>query len=180
MQILNIWTSFVALFTEMSWIVILLLCLGFVLCFIEAIVPGFGIFGILGMACEGAGIILHAVTTGSAVQAIILFFLVLIVMGIVFLIFLHSARSGLLAKSAIVENASSLPENYGQKQKEALGTLVGKEGITVCDCKPLGKMQIDNAIFEVETTGEFIAKGTPVKIVQIVDAKVIIIKKEKD
>ena len=56
-----VWEEFTKIFTEMNWVVIVLLVAGIVFCIIEGIVPGFGIWGIIGILCEIAGIVMHAI-----------------------------------------------------------------------------------------------------------------------
>lgn len=173
MLLLNIWTEFSKLFTDMSWIVILLLCLGVVLCIIEAIVPGFGVFGILGMLCEVAGVVCHAIFSGSVAQVFFLILIILLITCLLFLIFIKSAKSGLLAKTAIVDNTTSIPKDYKSKTDEQLQQLIGKEGLTLTDCRPLGKIRIGQETYEAQANS-IIAKGELIKVISIVDAKIII------
>ena len=55
------WAELSQIFTSMEWYVILMLCVGVLFVFIEFFLPGFGFFGISGLACIAAGIVTHAV-----------------------------------------------------------------------------------------------------------------------
>lgn len=170
----SFWSEFVNLFTQMHWVVILLLCLGVVFCVIEAIIPGFGIFGVLGILCEVAGIVVHAVISGSVLQVFFLILIVLLVVGLLFLLFIHSAKYGLLAKSAIVENKSAIPSDYKEKTDKELSKLIGQEGLALTECRPVGKIRIGQNTYEAQAKGLLIQKGEVIKVVAIEDARIMI------
>lgn len=177
-NMLNAWNEFVEIFVgEIAWLTITLMVIGIVLCIIEAIIPGFGIFGVSGIACEIASVIVHAtLCKGSAIQIIILVALITLVTLLIFLIFVRSARYGLLGKTPIVENKTTIPVNYGQKDSEKLKSLIGKEGITITECRPIGKMRIGEDIYEVCSKNVLINKDEVVKIVEIEDATIYVAK----
>lgn len=174
MLLANFWTEFCNLFTEMSWIVILLLCLGVILCIIEAVIPGFGFFGIAGILCEIGGIVVHAVVSGSAIQVFCLILIIVLITLLLFLIFVNSAKHGMLAKSAIVETKTSLPKDYREKAENQLKTLIGKEGITLTECRPVGKIKIGQDTYEAQSIGSVIGKGEVIHIKAIEDARIMI------
>ncbi|MBQ7884981.1 MAG: hypothetical protein IJ318_02670 [Clostridia bacterium] len=174
MLLANLWTEFCNLFTQMHWIVILLLSLGVIFCIIEAVIPGFGFFGTMGILCEIAGVVVHAVFSGSALQVLLLVLIIILVVILIFLIFIRSAKYGLLAKTAIVENETALPKDYREKATEELKSLVGKEGLTVTECRPVGKIRIGQETYEAQSVGAVIPKGDVIKVVAIEDARIMI------
>jgi membrane-bound serine protease (ClpP class) len=174
MLLASFWTEFVNLFTQMHWIVILLLGLGLVLCLVEAFVPGFGFFGITGILCEIAGVIVHAVFSGSVLQVFCLILVIALLVVVLFLIFIRSAKYGLLAKSAIVENKTALPKDFREKAEDELRVLLGKEGLTLTECKPVGKIRIGQDTYEAQSIGVVIPKGDVIKVVSIEDARIMI------
>ncbi len=174
MILASFWTEFVSLFTNMHWVVILLLSFGVVLCIVEAAVPGFGVFGLLGIACEVAGIIVHAVVSGSVLQVFILLILLVLVTCLLFLLFIRSAKHGLLAKSALVENRPSIPKDYKEKTEKELKTLIGQEGLTLTSCRPVGKIRIGENTYEAQAKSSIINKGCVIKVIAIEDARIII------
>ena len=168
------WTEIGGLFTQMHWAVIMLLCLGVVLCIIEAVVTGFGIFGIAGIVCEIAGVITHAVISGSAAQVFFLLLIIVLVMILITLLFVRSAKYGLLARSAIVENKTAIPTDYREKAEKELSNLVGKEGLTLTECRPVGKIRIGEQTYEAQSRTSIIEKGEVIKVVAIEDARLVI------
>lgn len=170
----SFWSEFINLFTQMHWPVVVLLCVGVVLCIIEAAVPGFGIFGILGILCEVAGIVVHAVISGSVAQVFFLVLLVMLVVGLLFLIFIHSAKHGLLAKSALVENKPAIPKDYKEKAEKELLPLIGQEGLAITECKPVGQIRIGKETYEAQAKGLLIKKGEVIRVVAIEDARIMI------
>lgn len=172
------WSEFASIFVgEFAWLTITLMVVGMVFCVIEAIVPGFGIFGILGIMCEVAAVVVHAtLCSGTPMQILILILLIVLVTLLIFLLFVRSARYGLLGKTPLVENKTAIPTNYGEKETEKLKSLIGKEGITTTECKPLGKMRIGEDIYEVCSKNSLILKGDVVKVVDVEDSIIYVSK----
>lgn len=168
------WSEISGLFTDMHWAVILLLCLGVVLCIVEAVVAGFGVFGIAGIVCEIAGIIAHAVVSGSAAQVFFLLLIIVLVMILITLLFVRSAKYGLLAKSALVENKTAIPKDYKEKVDKELSELVGKEGLTLTECRPVGKIRIGENTYEAQSRSSIIEKGEVIVVVAVEDARLVV------
>ncbi len=168
------WAEFTGLFANMHVAVTLLLALGIILCIVEAVVPGFGVFGIMGILCEIAGIVVHAVISGSVVQVFLLIVILLLITSLLFLLFIRSAKYGLLAKSAIVENKPSIPNDYKLKAENELKPLIGQEGLTLTECRPVGKIRIGQNTYEAQSKSSIIEKGNVIKVVAIEDARIII------
>ena len=170
----SFWGEFVNLFAQMHWVVVVLLALGVVLCIVEAVVPGFGIFGISGILCEVLGIVVHAIISGSALQVLFLIIIILLVIGLIFLLFIRSAKYGLLAKSALVENKPSIPIDYKEKTEKELSKLIGQEGLALTECRPVGKIRIGQNSYEAQSKSAIIQKGEVIKVVAIEDARIMI------
>ena len=169
------WESFVQIFTgPLSWLTITLIGLGIVFCIVEAVIPGFGIFGILGIMCEVGAVVTNAIVSGDPIQLLILFFLVTLITLLIFLLFVRSARFGVLGKTPFVENRASISENYGKEQAKKLSELVGKEGITTTECRPIGKVRINQEVYEVRSKNSMIKKGEVVRVVEIEDAMIVV------
>ena len=174
MILANLWEEIVSLFTQMHWVVTLLLCLGIFLCIIEAVVPGFGIFGITGILCEIAGVVTHAVISGSALQVLFLLVVLILLTVLMFLLFVRSAKYGFLAKSAIVENKTAIPTDFPKKAQKELEALVGREGLSLTECRPVGVVRIGDNTYEAISKSTLIKKGEVVKVIAVEDAKLII------
>lgn len=169
------WNDFIAIFTSsFSWLTITLMAVGLVFCVIEAIVPGFGVWGVLGILCEIASVVVHAVFSADPAQVIILFLIITLLVLLIVLLFVRSARFGLLGKTPIVENKTAIPIDYVKQADKELAGLVGKEGITITSCKPVGKMRLNQDVYEVYSKGTMIEKGEVVKVVEIEDATIYV------
>ena len=162
------WQEISKLATEISWVVLLLLVVGFILCFIEAITPTYGVLGIFGIICEVAGIILHAVLSGSILQVFVMVMIVLLVLSLLILLFIRSAKYGFLGKSALVENKTALPVDYDEKDVNINYSLIGQIGEVVIECRPVGKMKFGNEVYDVLSRGEFLLVGEKAEVVDVV------------
>ncbi len=116
------WQEFIDIWTgQYSWIIIALMIVGMVFCIIEAAVPGFGVFGIVGIMAEVAAVVVHgAFLDGTIIQVLILIALLATFTLVVFAIFVRSAKFGMLGKSQIVENKTSIQNDYGEAEEEKL------------------------------------------------------------
>lgn len=180
-MLLDFGTELSNLFIQMHWIVILLICAGIVLCIVESVLPGFGVFGILGLICEVVAIVVHAIISGSALQIFFLILLLVIVTLIIFILFARSARKGWISKSPIVENDTAIPTDYREKTEKELSQLIGKNGIALTDCRPVGKIRVGKNTYEAQSIAStMIQKGDGVKIVAIEDARIIIDRDNKE
>jgi membrane-bound serine protease (ClpP class) len=63
---------------------------------------------------------------------------------------------------------------------EAGGAKIGDIGIATTLLRPSGKVKIKDEIFDVVTEGEFIKRGTPVKILEINGNRIIVSRKPED
>lgn len=156
----------IGLATNTSSTVILLLVIGVICCFIEAFVPSFGFWGITGILSLAAGIVVHAIFTGSAIQVLILLIVLALVFTLIVLLFIRSAKYGLLAKLSFVENKTALPIDYEEKSDLAL-KLVGKTAKTITELRPVGKVELEEEIFEASSSSKFIEKGVEVLVVRV-------------
>ena len=158
-------------------VIIALLVIGIVLCIIEAVIPGFGIFGVLGIAFEVAGVVYHAIASRSPLQVFILILVVALLTLLIFLIFVRSAKFGLLGKTAIIEHATALPINYDKDIETFKNELIGKLGVALVDLHPVGKIKVgENNYLEVLSKSGLVEKGEIVKIVDVEGTKVFVSK----
>ncbi len=166
----------IGLATNTSPVVILLLVIGVIFCFIEAIVPSFGFWGITGILSTIAGIVIHAIVTSSAIQVLIILVMLVLIFTLITLLFIRSAKYGLLAKLSFVENKTALPLNYEENFANEALNLVGKTAITVTELKPIGRVELEDKILQVSSKTSFIEKGTTVLIVKV-EGKLIYVEK---
>ena len=143
---------------------IMILCyiLGSGLIIMEAFMPGFGVAGIAGIVLEIAALCLTNTYFGM-VWSLIATFLVLLFIGIAVFISYRSAMKGRLSKSALVLKEAE--NSAAASAAPALSDWLDREGVTVTALRPAGSIEIGGTRLNASTAGEFLAKGTPVRVV---------------
>lgn len=139
----------------------MILCyvIGTGLVILEAFIPGFGVAGIAGIILEIAAIVLTGTQFGL-LWGLIGTFAVLVFVGIAVFISYRSAMKGRLSKSALVLRDSE----GGVPAAPDLQTWLDREGTAVTALRPAGFAEIGGTRLNVSTTGDFLEKGTPVKV----------------
>ena len=165
--------AFLEIFTQMHWIAIILLCVGFVFFIVEVFVPGFGFFGIMGIIAIVAGVVFRIVQGVTVEQALTLILLVIgaIVLGFIFI--LISAKCGFLGRSGLVENKSTLDKDYNKPDRD-LKKLIGKTGKTISKLSLAGQAKIKGEIYDVMSISSYIEAGTNIKVVDIKDNTIMV------
>jgi len=179
-----------------NWVEIALLFAGIVLLLIEFLVlPGFGIAGILGIVCVLAGLFGMLIrnapdelpwpetTTDWQILSSGVLGLTCGLVGFVFLAWLLSRYlpkmqflSGLVLVPTLatggggraVVSMTAPPETAGP------GVKVGDVGEVVARLRPAGKARFGDAVVDVVATGEFLAIGASVAIVEIRGNRVVV------
>jgi len=154
-----------------GWEELILLGIGAVLLGIELfVVPGFGVFGIGGIAAVLGSVFLSMV--GSSATAVDLsqaagglsFAIVAVLVG-GWLILRSLARRGRLARSGIVLS-EALESQAGYLAAPARQDLVGTTGVAITALRPAGLAQFGDERLDVVSEGEWIEAGTAVRIVR--------------
>jgi membrane-bound serine protease (ClpP class) len=170
---------------------LLLFILGIILLGFEVfVIPGFGIAGIAGLLLIAAGAILafqNFVIPDPSFpwQSELLTKNVLHVVGALFMaiiVALFVLRYILPRLSIVVEGPylnASLKDTRAVST-ETVGANVGDIGIAMTFLRPSGKAKIADEVFDVITEGEFMEKGTPVKISEIRGNRIIVSRKPED
>jgi len=146
-----------------------LLIVGFILFLIEAMIPSFGVIGIM-----GAGSIIGAIVTAFYFHPMIgLVFLVLGPIGAIF-VFLGGLK--LLPRTRFGRSfILSGPDDESEQTVETgLDDLEGKEGVTATMLRPSGVALIDGERVTVQSEGEVFEKNTRIKVIKVVGNKVFV------
>ena len=141
------------------WIVMLGI-IGLILLMAEALIPGFGIFGIIGGACMLGSTAMAGIKYGFGV------FLMMIAAFIVLLLLFISVANK--KKDKFVLNTQDFDESI-------LQDMQGKQGITITTVQPYGKMEVEGKQIDVCSEGGYIEKNKIVQIVQI-RGKIVVVK----
>lgn len=162
---------------------ILLVGLGLILVGIEVfVIPGFGIFGVLGIGALLAGLGLSLVGTGAtgevmmeAVSQVAISLLVAIVIGIVFLRIFPRLPFG---KRFVLEEKLEASEGY-ESTPDTDRQWLGHQGVAVSDLRPAGIAHFNEQRVDVVSEGDFISAGQLIKVVHV-DGNRIVVRLDTD
>ncbi|MCS7463470.1 nodulation protein NfeD [Paenibacillus doosanensis] len=148
---------------------IALFIIGVVLLVIEIFVSSFGILGLIGIACLFSSVVMAAYNTKqAALHLSVAFVLAVIVVGIFIWIF---KDRGVWNRFILKEELRS---EKGYNSVPIRTDLVGKSGTSITPLRPAGTIYIGDERIDVVTSGEFIAVGKQVVIVQVDGARIVV------
>ena len=127
----------------------------------EAFMPGFGAAGIAGLILEIAAVILTNTYFGLT-WSLTATLIVLLFIGAAVFVSYRSAMKGRLSKSPIVLKDT---EAAAAAAAPALSDWMGRDGTAVTALRPAGFVDIGGTRLNASTSGEFLAKGTAVRVV---------------
>ena len=156
----------------LGWNLPALLCLiaGIVLLIVEMFTPGFGVSGGLGLAALVGAIVLRADTLLNAMITLALVLVILIIAGI---IFFRSFQKGRLSKSRIVLN-DEIRGGSSSLAEEKMQEMIGKCGTVLNPLHPAGIAEFDGQRLDVVSHGEFVEKGSTVRIDKIEGVRILV------
>jgi len=154
---------------NIEWLQALLLTLGLILLLAEIAIPGFGVAGIMGIIIFIIGILLTAKTV---FEALIMFLLLLLILAIVLVFIIRSATKGRLSKKIIL--TKEMNNEDGFTAVDDMQVFLGKEGKAVSVLRPAGIGIFDGIRLDIVTSGNFIEKGSKIKIVEIEGRRIVV------
>ena len=133
------------------------------------LIPGFGLFGILGIGGIAGGIYMSLLGSLPAAQdfsraAGVLSTTVLVLLIAGWALIRHLPKSNRLFQSGIFLRART-DRAIGYESTETRTDLVGAEGITATDLRPSGTGIFRDERVDILSESEWIAEGTPVRVV---------------
>lgn len=151
----------------MTWFILLsLVIFGAMLILVEVLfVPGTTVVGLIGIVFTALGIYYAFLSFDNSTAFTILGAAVVVNLSFI----LYGFRSGAWEKFALKDTISS--RTYDDR---LMGLEQGQKGKTLSDCKPFGKVEIGDKIYEAKSEGGFIPAGTDVYILKIENNKIII------
>lgn len=155
------------MFTDLFWPIVLIV-LGMIMLFIEAIVPSFGLIGIAGFMLVGGGIVAIWTTAGMMWGIGAMCIAVPVFVAAMILFFRSKASRAFVQTTVIEGGSSSVP---------AMTHLLGKQGVALTTLRPSGIALIEEQKIDVVTDGgAFIEKGNKVVVLRI-DTNSIVVDK---
>ncbi len=165
--------EFLSIFTDMSWICVVLLCVGLLFLFVEVFVPGFGFFGITGGVSLAAGVVVRIIQGLNLTQALTLILLVVGVIVILMMILVFSSQFGWLRNTGLFENKSTIDKDYNKPDRD-IRKLVGKTGKAITNLRLAGKAKIRGQVYDVISSRESIDKGENIKVIEVKDNQIFV------
>jgi membrane-bound serine protease (ClpP class) len=167
------WQQFIDLFADYGLVSMLVMIFGLLMCMIEVVIPGFGVFGFLGSFFTMGGMVSRIILGATWVQILAMFILIVVIVVTSVLLVIIFAKIGLLGKVSIIQEKTVVPTDYEQPTKEQL-KLVGKTGFAHTVFKPSGKLILNGTIYDAISDGEFIEQGQKIKVVEIKNNNIIV------
>lgn len=150
----------------MLTVIIVLGVLAFVLGMLEVyVVPGFGVAGVCSMLCALADVLLIGHEYGS-VAAVAALFAAIIVLGLMMWAFSRSKTLERLSLDSAIDSTNA--------RAEQLSVRPGDEGRALTRLALIGNAEIAGKIVEVKSDGAFIDEGTPVVVISVNEALVVV------
>lgn len=141
----------------LPWI-ILLCIVGLALVFAEMLIPGFGVFGILGSVC-----LLRTAFLVAKVYGITAFLITVVLLVIAFaLMIVLAKKSGFYNKVVLRDKQEA--QDFDES---TLQGLLGAEGVTQTTLRPFGVADFQGKMVDVCSNGDFIDRGKRVRVTQI-------------
>lgn len=148
---------------------VIIFIVGLIFLVIEMFIPDFGIAGGIGIVLLVIGIL---ITASTPLEAVVMFIMLLAIVGVVVTVVLHSATKGRLSKTLILKD--SLNKEAGYIGTEDLEYFIGREGISITVLRPSGTAEFDGVKLDVVSEGEYIPKGSKIKIIQVSGRRIVV------
>ncbi|MBP1156334.1 MULTISPECIES: NfeD family protein [unclassified Paenibacillus] len=142
---------------------------GIILLFLEIFVSSFGILGVLGALCLFSGVVLSAYNKEMAVWSLgIAFVSAAVIVAIVIRIFRHR---GVWNRFILSEK---LTTEQGYVSASSRKELLGQTALALTPLRPAGTAAFGEERVDVVTSGEFVAAGRPVTVVQVEGSRIVV------
>jgi membrane-bound serine protease (ClpP class) len=164
--------------TGLEGLIVLLFALGIALVVIEMLMPGFGLAGSLGVLSLIAGIVLAAQVVSPVVLAFIIAAVLLIIAGMLFWLYKSAVKGGRVSRLLLLRTKTSKEEGYSSVS-DSTG-LVGREGIAATVLRPTGTGDFQGRRVDVVADGEFIQKGSAIRVKEVEGFRIIVEKFERN
>jgi membrane-bound ClpP family serine protease len=158
------------LFETINTVSIVLFVAGIALLVIEMFIPGFGIFGGLGVIALILSVIFQASTVA---EALIMVVLIGAIIALFLLVILRSFRKGRIYKSSIVLKNSAV-RSEGYVSNDDYSRLLGMRGKSVTVLRPSGLAEFGGEKVDVVTDGEFLPKGADVEVTAVAGRRIAV------
>ncbi|HBF89181.1 MAG TPA: hypothetical protein DDX39_11115 [Bacteroidales bacterium] len=146
--------------------IIILIVLGVLLLLLEfLVIPGVTIAGIGGIILVGGAVYLSYEKYGAAAGHLTLAGSLVFLIVILIIAFNSKTWNKLKLKSVIESKVTNVEEDQ---------VKIGDIGNTISRLAPMGKVMINNEIFEAQSSGEYINQHTEIEVIALSQNKIIV------
>lgn len=154
---------------DSSWLEIIFFLAGAILLLIEVTIEGFGIVGIAGIIFVVLGIIGSAENPRQGVFQLASSLVVAIVIGALLVKAGYSSR--FMSKSVL---STSLSSEEGFLANKNHSELLHQVGYALTSLRPSGEIVIDDNRYDAMSQGDFIEKGSSVKVIKVENGQILV------
>lgn len=154
-------------FIAQNWPAMICLAAGLALVIFEMFTPGFQLPGILGIVLLLVSVVLTADTLS---QALIMILVILAILTVVLVIAIRSATRGRIFRSPLVLKSQAT----GYLSVDDMDYYVNKTGVAASLLRPAGIADIEGIKLDVVTQGEFIPKGTAIRVIKVEGRRIVV------
>lgn len=147
---------------------------GVVLLAIELVIPGFGIFGMAGMACMTIGAFF---VLGGGLTALVILLGIYLLFGLVIAFLCLYLPKESKYNTFVLWTQQKNSEGYTGGRD--LTALLGQKGRALTTLRPAGTILADGKRLDVSSLGDYVEKGTSVTIVKVEGSKIFVEKTEE-
>lgn len=151
----------------MEYIALILLLCGALCLLVEFFIPGFGVFGVSGIALVVVSAVLTMVFVPFGKFIVLAEVAILLLLG--YLAVEYFKKHG--KDNRIILNETL---NEDETNEESLKTYIGKEGVARTPLKPFGNVRIGDTYVEAYSDGEFISANERVLGVRVYENKLYV------
>lgn len=137
------------------------------------VIPGFGVAGVSGISLMLGGIVFifgKSYELMTAVFWLSASFIATVALGIGLVYMIPKTRTG----QRFILNTELQKKLGYQAPSESLKNYIGREGIALTPLRPAGVAIIDGSRFDVVTEGGFIERNTPIKVIKVEGAQLLV------
>lgn len=154
------------------WFMIALFIFGGILMILELIMPGFGVAGIAGIVSLIAGIVVGSSVLTSGQLAVVIFLVFVFIVIMVVLLYRSAIRNGRLSRLLFLRTRASKDEGY--TSSKSYEDMVGRVGVSTTNLRPSGTGDFDGIKMDIIADGQYIPKGTKIKIVRVEGFRILV------
>jgi membrane-bound serine protease (ClpP class) len=156
------------------WVAYALIMVGVAAILLETIIPSFGLIGIIG----GGGSILAAIALTYAhrgpldgtIVLISSMFIVPFAVSIGFKIFPRTP----IGRRLIHATSQTAETGYTSFTGSDYVDLLGAEGLSITDLRPVGVARINGKKYSVVSAGEYIERNVPVRVIRVEGSRIVV------